>query len=156
MNEIEGGSMAIHTFKAQAALENGMAVDCTSRTFHITADEPRSMRGTDTGMNPVEMLLSALGACQCITARLFAQEQGIDLHQFRVELEGDLDPSGFMKGREGVRTGFQEIRMTIHIASQAPPEAIDRFVAFVKGRCPVGDMLQNGVPIVERHILLKS
>jgi uncharacterized OsmC-like protein len=145
--------MAIFTFKAESVLKSGLAVENTSGKFTIMADEPPSMRGTDTGMNPVEMLLCALGSCQCITARFLARMEKIDLQGYRVALEGDIDPAGFMKGAEGVRPGYQQIRLTVHIRANAPPEDIHRFVDLVQRRCPVGDMLAHSVPIVESRVV---
>lgn len=145
--------VAVHTFKAESVLKSGLSVENKSGKFTIIADEPRSMRGTHTGMNPVEMLLCALGACQCITARFFARSQQIDLQDFRVELEGDLDPAGFLRGTQGVHPGFQQIRTTIYIKAKAPEDQINQFVEFVKKRCPVGDTLLQGVPIVENVVV---
>ncbi len=85
--------MALHKFRAESVLWEGMAVANTARGFAITVDEPKTMRGTDTGMNPVEMLLCALGSCLCITARFLARPSGIDLQEFRVSVEGSLDPT---------------------------------------------------------------
>ncbi len=142
--------MALLTFKATSRLlDHGMAVENSAAGFTVTADEPRSMRGTDEGMNPVEMLLCALGSCQCITARFLARPFGIDLHEYRVELEGDLDPAGFIKGKEGVRSGYQEIRTRVFIRADAPEEKIREFAALVKKRCPVGDCITRGVTISE-------
>jgi uncharacterized OsmC-like protein len=145
--------VAIHTFKAESVLKSGLSVENKSGKFTIIADEPPSMRGTHTGMNPVEMLLCALGACLCITARFFARSQQIDLQDFRVEVEGDLDPAGFIKGTQGVHPGFRQIRTTIYIKAKAPEEKINQFVEFVKKRCPVGDTLLQGVPIVENFVV---
>lgn len=147
--------MGIYTVKAESVLKSGFAVENTAGKFKIMADEPPSMRGTDTGMNPVEMLLCALGACQCITARFLARFQRIDLQDYRVVLEGDLDPAGFMKGAAGVCPGFQQVRTTVYIKANATAEEIDRFVDLVQKRCPVGDTLCNGVPVVERHIVVE-
>lgn len=145
--------MGIYTLKAESVLKSGFAVENTAGKFTIIADEPASMRGTDTGMNPVEMLLCALGACQCITARFLARSQRFDLQDYRVALEGDLDPAGFMKGAEGVCPGFQQVRATVYIKANATAEEIDRFVDLVQKRCPVGDTLCHGVPVVKRHIV---
>lgn len=56
-------------------------------------------------------------------------------------MEGDLDPDGFLKGKEGVRNGFQEIRMRLHIVSDSPPEEVEAFADFIASRCPVEDNL---------------
>src|SRR5690625_5523228 len=60
--------MAETVFKASAHLQEGVQVKVRSRGFEIIVDEPESLGGTDTGMNPVEMVLCALGACQAIVA----------------------------------------------------------------------------------------
>jgi uncharacterized OsmC-like protein len=146
--------MALHTFRAESVLEEGMAVANTARGFTLTADEPKTMRGTDTGMNPVEMLLCALGSCLCITARFLARPSRIDLQEFRVSVEGTLDPDGFIRGKEGVRPGYQEIRMTMTIRSSSPREEVEAFLGLVRARCPVSDSLLKGVPVREEAEIL--
>jgi uncharacterized OsmC-like protein len=139
--------MALYTFQAESVLGEGMAVANTTRGFTVAADEPKTMRGTDTGMNPVEMLLCALGSCLCITARYLARPARIDLQEFRVSVEGTLDPDGFIRGKEGVRSGYQDIRLKMTIRSSSPREEIDAFLGLVKARCPVSDSLLKGVPV---------
>lgn len=54
------------TYKVKATkTTTGMQVSAGTRGFEITFDEPNS---TNTGMNPVEILLTSFGACQAITA----------------------------------------------------------------------------------------
>ena len=124
----------------------GLQVESTARGFKLTMDEPEELGGTNTGMNPVEALLCALGSCQTIVAYAFAKAQGIDLEEFHVELEGDLDPDGFM-GLADVRNGFQEIRYSMHFKSTATQEELESFAQFIESKCPVGDCLENGVPL---------
>lgn len=47
-------------------------------------------------MNPVEALLASLGACQSIVARVYASKFEVELEDFRVDVEGDLDLDGFL------------------------------------------------------------
>ena len=118
-------------------------------------DEPQNLGGTDTGMNPVEALLAALGSCVTIVAAAFAKAHNIDLQNFWVELEGDLDPDGFLKGKPGVRNGFQEVRLTPHIQSSSSPEDIAEFMEFVKSRCPVSDVMINGTVVIPEKPILE-
>lgn len=136
------------TFKATTRLINGLQVENTVRQFTLQMDEPEDLGGTDTGMNPVEAMLAALGSCITIVAGAFAKQEGIDLQEFRVELEGDLDPSGFLHGAEGVRRGFNEIRFTPYIKTSSSPEDVEKFLEFIKSRCPVSDNLANETRIV--------
>ena len=136
------------TFTASTKLIKGLQVESTARQFTLRMDEPESLGGTDTGINPVEAMLTALGSCITIVAAAFAKSQGIDLQNFRVELEGDLDPSGFLQGAEGVRRGFSEVRVTPHIKTSSSPEEIEKFMEFIKSRCPVTDNLANDTKVV--------
>lgn len=146
--------MAVHTYKVTSVLkEAGMRVESEARGFKIIADEPKEMGGTNTGMNPVETLLCALGACQCIAARFFAKSLKIDLEEYRVEVGGHLDNRGLLKADSGVRPGFQGIQVTVHVKAKAPPEKISELVALVESRCPVGETILNGTPIVVRHVV---
>lgn len=140
--------MAVVTFKATSKLVSGLQVDNQVRDFNVRMDEPKSLGGTDTGMNPVEALLAALGSCLTIVAAAFAKAHKIDLQEFWVELEGDLDPDGFLKGTPGVRNGFQEVRFTPHIKSSSSPEEIEKYMEFVKSRCPVSDVMLNGTVVI--------
>jgi len=148
--------MAVTTYKAVSRnLPGGLAVESESRGFKMIIDEPPSMGGTDTGMSPVEALLVSLGSCQCIVAAAFAQSQGIDLKGFWVEVEGDLDPVGFMTGDPNVRPGYQEIRFKMHINTDAPQNKVEAFQHFIESRCPVGDSLGKGVSLKPEAIVIE-
>jgi organic hydroperoxide reductase OsmC/OhrA len=70
------------------------------------------------------------------------------MQDFWVELEGDLDPDGFLKGKPGVRNGFQTVRLTPHIKTSSSEEDVEKFMAFIKTRCPVSDVMINGTEII--------
>ncbi len=142
-------------FKATAKkMPKGLLVETKARNFTVMIDEPKDMGGTDEGITPVENLLAALGACQTICAFAFAESQGIKLEDFRVELEGDLDPDGFM-GKAPVRNGFQEIRFKMYVKTDASQEEVEKFVDFIESRCPVGDSIGNGVPLKRTGVVIE-
>ena len=136
--------MANQVFKANAQLKEKVLVETTARQHRVFVDEPAALGGDDTAMNPVELLLSALGACQSIVARTYADQFDIDLKDFRVELEGDLDTDGFLN-KADVRSGFSNIRSTYHIDTDAPEEKVAEFLQFLEKHCPVGDTIENAV-----------
>lgn len=144
------------TFKATTKiLEGGLTVESSSRNFKVILDEPKSLGGTDKGMNPVELVLCALGGCQGIVAKAYAKHKGIDLKDFWVELEGDLDVRGF-KGDPNVRPGFQEIRFKMHMKTDASPEQAKEFAKFIENTCPVGDSLANGVSLKLSDVVVEK
>lgn len=146
--------MPLKTFKATVKRKKGLAVEAESRGFKIIGDEPEDLGGTNTGMNPVELLLSSLGSCQTIAVATFAQKQGIILKDFWVELEGDLETNGFL-GLSDVRPGYQNIRVNMHIKTDASKEQVEKFIQFVEKHCPVGDSIGNGVKIDPAKITIE-
>lgn len=141
--------MPISTFKAVSRkMPEGLAVENKVRDFTVIIDEPKSFGGTDAGMTPVEAVLMALGSCQCIVAAAFSRAKRINLEDVWVEVEGDLDPSGFTRGADGVRRGFQEIRTILHLKSDAPQEKLEEYAKFIADRCPVEDNLLNQTAVV--------
>jgi uncharacterized OsmC-like protein len=146
--------MPKEVFKATAVLQEGVKVNVRARNFHITVDEPPALGGTDAGMNPVELVLGALGACQSIVARSYSKKFEVNLEGFRVELEGDLDTDGFMN-KSDVRRGYSDIRYTYYIKSPSPKENIMALVDFVAKTCPVEDTISNPVNVVRKEIVLE-
>jgi len=146
---------SVNTFKATAHLQDGVKVKATSRHFELTIDEPKSLGGTDTGMNPVEALLASLGACQSIVARVYAPKFGINLEDFRVEVEGDIDLDGFFD-KSDVRPGYSDIRYTFFIKTDSPKEKVEEFVSFLESKCPVGDTIANPVNVHLTDIVIEN
>lgn len=146
---------AVQTFKATAHLQNGVQVKTTSRQFELIIDEPKSLGGTDTGMNPVEALLASLGACQAIVARVYAPKFDVKLNDFRVEVEGDIDLDGFFD-RSSVRPGYSDIRYTFYVKTSSPQDKVEEFVQFLESKCPVGDTIANPVNLKLDRIVIEN
>lgn len=136
--------MAINVFKGTAESISGLKVKCSSGNHEFILDEPEDLGGTDEGMNPIEATLCALGACKCIVAQCFAKAKGVDLKSLRVEVEGDLDPDGFMGKNPDAKIGLQNVRSNYYIESDSPEEKIRDFVKFIDKTCPVADSLDDG------------
>ena len=133
--------MANVVFNAVAEAKEGLATKVISRDFEITLDEPADLGGTDTGMNPVEALLGSLAACKSIVVRAFVKKYRINLKSIRVEVEGDLDPEGFLGINKEAKIGFSEIRSHFYIEADNTQEEIERYLDFVERNCPVQDTL---------------
>lgn len=135
--------MANETFRAVAKSVGGLKVSCISRDFEFILDEPKNLGGSNQGMNPVEALLSSLGACKVIVARSFAKMHKIDLKDIRVEVEGQLDPDGFMGKNKDAKIGFSSIVSKFYIDADNTDEEISKFVDFINATCPVADTIHN-------------
>ncbi|MCH5464824.1 OsmC family protein [Levilactobacillus tujiorum] len=127
-------------------IPSSLQVDVHSRGIHTTIDEPESLGGTNTGMNPVELVLSSLGASLQETAARLATENKFKYEQMTVDLEGDLDAAGFV-GDPDIRNGFQEIRYSLQFKTQAGQAECEKFADLVTQNCPIEGMLSHGVTV---------
>ena len=69
-----------------ARIEEGYRTEIRTGQHTLLADEPIRLGGTDTGPNPYEYLLAALGACSAITMRMYANHKGFPMEAVNVRL----------------------------------------------------------------------
>ena len=114
--------------------------------FVNDADEPPVLLGEDRGPNPVEYALNALAACMTTSMVYHAASRGIEIESLESELEGDIDLRGFLGLSEDVPRGYQDIRVTFTVKSDAPAEQLKDLAAF----SPVFNTIANSAPISVR------
>lgn len=127
----------------------GAGTEDTSRTepFTYDNDEPPVLLGENRGANPVEYVLHALAGCLTTTFIAYASAQGVKIDSLETSFEGDLDVRAFLGITDEVRRGYEEIRVTFTIASEAPREKIEELVKLAQKRSPVFDIVSNPVPV---------
>lgn len=136
----------ITKFEAKLSAKEGLHVSSKIRTHSLEIDEPIELGGTDKGPNPVELVLAALGGCQEIVLRFYGQKLGVDVQSVETTVDGDLDLGGFL-GLSNARPGFQNITATTKLKAKGDPEKIRELLKIAEERCPVLDILKNGVPV---------
>ena len=127
----------------------GAGREDTSRkqTFVFDNDEPVVLLGEDNSANPVEFVLHALAGCLTSSLVYHAAAQGIKIDAVESKFEGDLDLRGFLGMNEDVRNGFENIRVTFKIKSDAPEEKLKELCELAQKRSPVFDIVTNRVPV---------
>ena len=126
----------------------GACQEDTSRkeAFVLDNDEPSVLLGEDNGANPVEYVLNALLGCMTTTLVYKAAAQGIKLDEVESSIEGDADLRGLLELADDVRNGFQDIRVTFRVKTDAPPEQLKVLEELCK-TSPVFDVVTNPVPV---------
>jgi uncharacterized OsmC-like protein len=117
------------------------------RPFVLEGDEPPVLLGQNAGPNAVEAILHALASCLAVGFVYNAAAQGIQVEQVDCDLEGDLDLHAFLGLSDKVRPGYQGIRLTYHVKSDAPREKVIELCQYVEKTSPVLDIIRNPVPV---------
>ena len=110
----------------------------------LEGDEPPVLLGENAGPNAVETILHALASCLAVG---FAAAQGITVEDLEFDPEGDIDLHGFLGLSDTVQPGYQGIRLTYRVNSDAPREKLEALCEYVQKTSPVLDIIRNPVPV---------
>jgi uncharacterized OsmC-like protein len=141
-------------FEAATRLKQDVLCAASVRQFApMMVDEPPELGGTDTAMNPAELLLVALGACQEIVYAAYSAFLGVALDEVKVTLKGDLDARGMFGLDPSVPPGYQRITYETGIRTAADEATIRKLVQVVEGHCPLLDTIKRPIDVVGSVIL---
>jgi uncharacterized OsmC-like protein len=118
-----------------------------SRPFILDGDEPPVLLGGNAGANSVEAVLHALASCLAVGFIYNAAAQEINVESLSFDLEGDLDLRAFLGLSDQVRAGYENIRLTYRVKSNASREKVEELCEYVQMTSPVLDILRNPVPV---------
>ena len=118
--------------------------------FVVDNDEPAILLGQNNAANPTEFVLHALAGCLTTWLVYHAAAQGIEIEEVESQFEGALDLRGFLGLSDGVRNGYENIRVTFKIKADAPEDKLQQLCQLAQKRSPVFDIISNPVPISVR------
>ncbi len=123
----------------------GVGAEDTSRqeTFTMECDHPNVLLGNDKAPTPPEVVLHALGSCLTAAMMYHAAANGIDIEGAESTLMGGVDLHGFLGLDPEVRNGFDGIKFTLKVKSDASVEQLENLAKF----SPVFDMISNPTPV---------
>ena len=76
-----------------------------------------------------------------------AAASGIKVESLNFEVEGDLDLHAFLGLSDNTRPGYENVKLTYRIKSDAPSAKIVELCNYVQKTSPVLDILRNPVPV---------
>lgn len=126
---------------AVTTTSDGMATTATAREHTVVIDADAQMGGKEMGPNPMETVLSALAACENISARIIAQEMEFDLRGIDFEIVAELDPQGIM-GDPNIRTYFEKVKVKATLKTTESNDRIQALKQAVERRCPAYGMFK--------------
>ncbi|MFK5948784.1 MAG: OsmC family protein [Methylococcales bacterium] len=139
IKEDPASSMVV--FRAETKWEEDVRCFVSIRDFpKFTIDEPPELGGQDSAMNPVEMVLGALGSCQEIIYSAYASVMDIELKSVEVDVRGYLDLQGLFGMDENIPAGFKRVSFETRIESDADEESLRKLIDTVENHCPVLDI----------------
>jgi uncharacterized OsmC-like protein len=98
--------------------------------FELEADEPPVLLGRDLGPNPVEHLLNALVTCLTGALVYHAAARKIRIDALESRVEGTIDLRGFLGISKDVPRGYQNIRVTFRVKSDADEDKLRECAEF--------------------------
>lgn len=105
----------------------------------LIADEPVDSGGEDSGPDPHEFLLTALGACTSMTVKMYADRKGWPLRSVHVEVTGQHEAGVFLMDR------------AISLEGDLDEEQRARLLD-IAGKCPVHKTLTGEIRIASKLV----
>lgn len=133
--------------RVQGFYAAGKEDDSRAKPFILEGDEPPVLLGENQGINAVEAVLTALASCLAVGFVYNAAAQGIKIDALDFSLEGDLDLHAFLGLSDKVRPGYQNVRLTYRVKSDAPRRKLEELCEYVQRTSPVLDIIRNPVPV---------
>jgi uncharacterized OsmC-like protein len=125
----------------------GAGQEMEHKSVHVfDVDHPAVLVGADNGPTPVEYVLHALAACLTAGIANIAAARNIKLTSVESTVEGDIDLLGILGLGEGVRNGFQGIKVSFKLTGD-DPDKLRKVVEQSRARSAVYDIVTNGVPV---------
>lgn len=115
--------------------------------FVLRSDEPEVLMGNGTAPNSIQTLMQALASCLSVSMVYHAAARDITIDKLTIHIDGDIDLHGFLGLSSEVRPGFQDIRVTVDVQSQAPREDVEELLRYAQKVSPIVDTLRNRVPV---------
>jgi uncharacterized OsmC-like protein len=134
----EAPAEALVTLKASASLDSP-GVSCRVETGRALVEAGLHPATGGTGLQACsgDMLLEALAACAGVTLRAVATALEIPVRGGTVRAEGDLDFRGTLGVSKEVPVGFQTIRLSFELDSEATPEQLATLEKLTERYCVV-------------------
>ena len=116
--------------------------DILANGHHLVADEPRSVGGNNLGPTPYDLLVSGLGACTCMTLRMYADRKKWPVESISIKLNHQKIHANECRGCETQSGKLDRIDLEIDIKGEINQEQKKRMLEIAE-KCPVHRTLHS-------------
>ena len=130
-----------------AELDHKFQQEIFSDHHHWYADEPTQVGGKNSGPDPYEHLLAALGACTAMTIRMYADHKNISLEHVEVSLSHERnyleDAGNVTKKDKKIESLVRKVQLFGALSNVEKAKLME-----IAERCPVHRTLHNNPQVV--------
>jgi uncharacterized OsmC-like protein len=130
---------------------DGLAQEIAMGEHRLRADEPTELGGTDTGPNPYDLLLAALGSCTSMTLALYARRKRWPLESVRVTLRHSRIHAADCETCDTKEEMLDRIELEIELQGSLDIEQRARLLE-IANMCPVHRTLTSEIDIPTRLV----
>ena len=124
--------------------ETPYLVDILANGRHLVADEPESVGGGDRGPTPYGLLAAALGACTCMTLRMYSDRKKWPLDSVTVKLKHQKVHAEDCKTCETKEGKLDQIELEIDVKGDLDEKQKEKLLE-IANKCPVHRTLHSEV-----------
>lgn len=117
-----------------------------TQQHRLISDEPVEQGGADSGANPYELLLAALGSCTSMTLRMYANHKKLDLEAIEVTLRHSRVHLDDCETCDDKNTLVDKIDREIKLVGRLDNDQRKRLLE-IADKCPVHKTLVNEIVI---------
>ena len=134
------------TTEVVVSSESGLSQQIVAGKHHLLADEPVSAGGDDSGPDPYDYLLTALGACTSMTIGLYARRKQMPLENITVSLWHSRIHAKDCEECETKEGMLDRIDMEVELTGSLTAEQHAKLME-IAGKCPVHRTLTSEINI---------
>jgi uncharacterized OsmC-like protein len=134
-------------FESVTTWKDGAVAVTKARSFSLETDEPAPLGGTDSAIDPMELLLASLGTCLTIGWVTHANKRGVDFRDLKIKVTAPYDLRGYLDLSDDVRPGFLSLAYDVEVDTDADDATLAEIKAAAEKGSPMFDNILNGTPV---------
>lgn len=147
---------ALVTLRAEGQVGDGVTCKVTTGKGLVEAGLHPATGGDGIDACSGDMLLESLVACAGVTLRAVATAMEITLSDGTITAEGDLDFRGTLGVAKDVAVGFQTIRLSFDLETDATEAQVATLLKLTQRYCVVFQTLNGALEIKITHRIRRS